>query len=106
MILKFANIPQKSRIKSKIPAFYTVQMLVVLHGGGGVHDGGTQVGHDVLDGLGGVGHHIEDVLHVLAGQLIQPESDRFCGLCLFADILGLERTAVHLHDVFSSSSSR
>ena len=77
----------------------SLRLIVVLHGGGGVHDGGTQVGHDVLDGLGGVGHHIEDVLHVLAGQLIQPEPDRLCGLCLFADILGPERTAVHLHNV-------
>lgn len=77
----------------------SLRLIVVLHGGGGVHDGGTQVGHDVLDGLGGVGHHIEDVLHVLAGQLIQPEPDRLCGLRLFADVLSLERTAVHLHDV-------
>ena len=77
----------------------SLRLIVVLHGGGGVHDGGTQVGHDVLDGLGGVGHHIEDVLHVLAGQLIQPEPDRLCGLRLFADVLSPERTAVHLHDV-------
>ena len=76
-----------------------LRLIVVFHGGGGVQDGGAQIGHDVLDGLGGVGHHIEDVLNVLAGQLVQPQSDGFGGLRLFADILGLPWTAVHLHNV-------
>ena len=49
-----------------------LRLIVVLHRGGGVQDGGAQIGHDVLDRLGGVGHHIEDVLNVLAGQLVQP----------------------------------
>ena len=77
----------------------SLRLIVELHGGGGVHDGGTQVGHDVLDGLGGVGHHIEDVLHVLAGQLIQPQPNGLGGLRLLADVLGLSWTAVHLHNV-------
>lgn len=67
----------------------------MLHRGGCVQDGGAQIGHDVLDGLGGVGHHIEDVLNVLAGQLVQPQPDGFGGLRLLADVLGLPRTAVH-----------
>lgn len=76
-----------------------LRLIVVLHRGGCVQDGGAQIGHDVLDGLGGVGHHIEDVLNVLAGQLVQPQSDGFGGLRLLADVLGLPRTAVHLHNV-------
>ena len=76
-----------------------LRLIVVLHRGGGVQDGGAQIGHDVLDGLGGVGHHIEDVLNVLAGQLVQPQPDGFGGLRLLADVLGLPRTAVHLHNV-------
>ena len=79
--------------RSLLPALcgqpVALRLIVVLHGGGGVHDGGTQVGHDVLDGLGGVGHHIEDVLNVLAGQLVQPQPDGFSGLRLLADVLGL-----------------
>ena len=71
----------------------------MLHRGGCVQDGGAQIGHDVLDGLGGVGHHIEDVLNVLAGQLVQPQPDGFGGLRLLADVLGLPRTAVHLHNI-------
>ena len=71
----------------------------MLYRGGCVQDGGAQIGHDVLDGLGGVGHHIEDVLNVLAGQLVQPQPDGFGGLRLLADVLGLSWTAVHLHNV-------
>ena len=71
----------------------------MLHRGGCVQDGGAQIGHDVLDGLGGVGHHIEDVLNVLAGQLVQPQPDGFGGLRLLADVLSLPWTAVHLHNV-------
>ena len=69
----------------------------MLHGGGRVQDGGAQIGHDVLDGLGGVGHHIEDILHVLAGQLIQPEPDCLCGLRLFADVGQDAAIDVQLH---------
>ena len=42
---------------------------------------------------------IEDVLNVLAGQLVQPQPDGFSGLRLLADALGLPWTAVHLHNV-------
>ena len=76
-----------------------LRLIVVLHRGGGVQDGGAQIGHDVLDGLGGVGHHIEDVLHVLAGHFIQPQPNGFSGLRLLADVLSLSWTAVHLHNV-------
>ena len=76
-----------------------LRLIVVLHRGGGVQDGGAQVGHDVFDGLSGVGHHIEDVLNVLAGQLVQSQPDGFGGLRLLANMLGLPWTAVHLHNV-------
>ena len=76
-----------------------LRLIVVLHRGGCVQDGGAQIGHDVLDGLGRVGHHIEDVLNVLAGQLVQPQPDGLGSLRLFANVLGLPRTSVHLHDV-------
>ena len=65
----------------------TLRLIVVLHRGGGVQDGGAQIGHDVLDRLGGVGHHIEDVLNVLAGQLVQPQPDGFGGLRLLVNAL-------------------
>ena len=93
----------RGKRRSLLPALcgqpVALRLIVVLHRGGGVQDGGAQIGHDVLDGLGRVGHHIEDVLNVLAGQLVQPQPDGLGGLRLLADVLGLSWTAVHLHNV-------
>lgn len=45
------------------------------------------------------GQHIEDVLNVLTGQLVQPQPDGLGGLRLLADVLGLPWTTVHFHNV-------
>ncbi len=99
----------RGKRRSLLPALcgqpVALRLIVVLHRGGGVQDGGAQIGHDILDGW--VVLDITSKMYSTCWLVSLSSRSRmaFGGLRLLADVLGLSWTAVHSTMLSNNSSS-